>query len=63
MTFNIHQGAAEGIGVKDGFSSPNFIYTRRVFDIQILNSLILFCLFFFVIRIAQRFIMIFSINI
>ena len=38
-------------------------YTPRVYDVQILNSLMIFCFFCFVARIAQRFIMIFSINI
>jgi len=58
-----YKGAAEGVGVKDVFSIPLSLYTPKVYDVQILNGLIMFCFFCFVARIAQRFIMIFSINI
>jgi len=56
------KGAAENDGLKSALSSVP-VYTRRIYDIQILNSLILFCLLCFVVRFAQRFLMIFSINI
>ena len=54
-------GAAEGVGVKDGYTIP--MYSHTVYDIQILNSLMLFCLFCFIARIVQRFLMMFSLNI
>jgi len=55
------KGAAETDELKEGLSVP--IYTRRIYDVQILNSLMLFCFLCFVVRIAQRFLMIFSLNI
>ena len=54
-------GAAEGVGLKDCYTIPK--YTHTVYDIQILNSLMLFCLFCFLARIVQRFLMMFSLNI
>lgn len=54
------KGSAEAVGVKDG---PATRYIPRHFDIQILNSLIICCVFGFVIRFAQLFLKSFSINI
>lgn len=46
------KGSAEAVGVKDG---PSTRYIPKHFDTQILNSLILFCLFGFAIRFGQLF--------
>jgi len=55
------KGSAEFEGVKTGAAVP--VYVPRLYDVQILNSLIIFCALCFAVRIAQRFLMIFSINI
>ena len=57
----ILSGSAEFEGVKTGAAVP--VYVPRQYDVQILNSLIIFCALCFAVRIAQRFLMIFSINI
>lgn len=54
------KGSAETIGMKEG---PSTRYIPRHFDIQILNSLIICCIFGFVIRFAQLFLQTFKINV
>lgn len=56
----ITPGSAEAVGVKDG---PPTRYIPRHLDIQILNSLIICCIFGFVVRFAQLFLNKFSINV
>lgn len=59
----IIQGSVEFEDAKSGSGRVTpFIYTRRIFDIQILNSLIVFCCVCLIIRIAQRFLFAFSIR-
>ena len=53
-------GSAETLGSKDGHSTR---YIPRHLDIQILNSLILICIFGFIVRFAQLFLNKFSINV
>lgn len=54
-------GSADPDDLKSGRVTP-FIYNRRIFDIQILNSLIIFCLVCFALRIVQRFLSAFTIK-
>jgi len=54
------KGSAETLGSKDGHSTR---YIPRHLDIQILNSLILICIFGFIVRFAQLFLNKFSINV
>ena len=53
-------GSAETLGSKDGHSTR---YIPRHLDIQILNSLIMICIFGFIVRFAQLFLNKFSINV
>jgi len=46
-----------------GSGQGGIIYTRKIFDVQILNSLILFCLAGFAVKFALHVLSIFSINI
>jgi len=55
--------AASLKGAVAGSGQGGIIYTRRIFDVQILNSLILFCLAGFAVKFALNVLSIFSINI
>jgi len=55
--------AASLKGAVAGSGQGGIIYTRRIFDVQILNSLILFCLAGFAVKLALNILSIFSINI
>jgi len=56
----LFKGSAETLGSKDGHSTR---YIPRHLDIQILNSLIIICIFGFIVRFAQLFLNKFSINV
>jgi len=56
----LFKGSAETLGSKDGHSTR---YIPRHLDIQILNSLIMICIFGFIVRFAQLFLNKFSINV
>jgi len=56
----LFKGSAETLGSKDGHSTR---YIPRHLDIQILNSLIIICIFGFIVRFAQLFLHKFSINV
>lgn len=55
--------AASLKGAVAGSGQGGIMYTRRIFDVQILNSLILFCLAGFAVKFALNVLSIFSINI
>eukprot|EP00090_Calanus_glacialis_P046945 TRINITY_DN9472_c0_g1_i1.p1 TRINITY_DN9472_c0_g1~~TRINITY_DN9472_c0_g1_i1.p1 ORF type:complete len:240 (-),score=87.20 TRINITY_DN9472_c0_g1_i1:1874-2593(-) len=55
--------AASLKGAVAGSGQGGIIYTRRIFDVQILNSLIVFCLAGFAVKLALHILSIFSINI
>jgi len=55
--------AANNQSAAPGSGSGSITYTRRIFDIQILNSLIVFCLFGFLTKFVQNLLNIFVINI
>lgn len=55
--------AASLKGAVAGSGHGGIIYTRRIFDVQILNSLIVFCLAGFAVKLALNILSIFSLNI
>jgi len=55
--------AASLKGAVAGSGQGGIIYTRRIFDVQILNSLIVFCLAGFAVKLALNILSIFSLNI
>jgi len=55
--------AASLKGAALGSGQGGIIYTRRIFDVQILNSLIVFCLLGFAVKVALNVLSIFSLNI
>jgi len=55
--------AASLKGAVVGGGQGGIVYTRRIFDVQILNSLIVFCLAGFAVKFALNILSIFSINI
>eukprot|EP00092_Neocalanus_flemingeri_P003639 GFUD01003906.1.p2 GENE.GFUD01003906.1~~GFUD01003906.1.p2 ORF type:complete len:238 (+),score=64.13 GFUD01003906.1:80-793(+) len=55
--------AASLKGAVLGSGQGGIIYTRRIFDVQILNSLIVFCLAGFAVKFALNVLSIFSVNI
>jgi len=57
------EDAASLKGAVPGSGQGGIVYTRRIFDVQILNSLILFCLAGFAVKFAINVLSIFSINI
>jgi len=57
------EDAASLKGAVVGSGQGGIIYTRRIFDVQILNGLILFCLAGFAVKLALNVLSIFSINI
>lgn len=57
------EDAASLKGAVLGSGQGGIVYTRRIFDVQILNSLILFCLAGFAVKFAINVLSIFSINI
>jgi len=57
------EDAASLKGAVTGSGQGGIIYTRRIFDVQILNGLILFCLAGFAVKLALNVLSIFSINI